>query len=232
MLIPAMQRIYKYIILLNSCFVLFVFPAKCQEKTGEQDAAKQPWFQGISVEYDVASLVLSAISKESYSTEAAVKLNIRNKYFPVVELGVAGAEKTSHNDYRFKTNGVFGRIGMDYNLLKPIENPAFQRYFFVGARLGLSPYTYDVTNVIIKDDYWGGETVRDFYGEKTTSVWVEILAGIRVEIFNNIYMGWTVRNKILFGQDNATGVTPWYIPGLGKRSGGHWAFNYSIGYSF
>lgn len=226
---------YKYFILLSSFFFCFFASAFSQKNEKEEAEPEMPWYQGVKVEYDVASLIMSAVSGwETYSAELGVQLNIKQKYLPVIEFGFAGANTVSHNGYGFKTNAFYGKIGIDYNLLKPQTGEVrFHRMFFIGARFGMSPFSYDVTNITVIDDYWGGEAVRNFDNEKSTAFWFEILAGLRVEIFKNVYMGWSVRNKILFNNYNKEGdIPPWYIPGMGKRVGGNWGFNYSIGYSF
>jgi hypothetical protein len=63
-------------------------------------------------------------------------------------------------------------------------------------------------------------------------LWFEIVAGIRVEIAKNIFMGWTARNKNLIGEDQIGIMSPWFIPGFGKTTGSAWTVNYAIGYKF
>ncbi|NDV46681.1 hypothetical protein D0T49_06435 [Paludibacter sp. 221] len=229
-----MSKTLRYIILLSSFVGSISFQAFSQAGKTETEE-KIPLYQGVKAELDLASIVMSAISNgETYSVEANVQVNLREKYFPVLEMGFAGANKISHNDYGFKTNGIFARIGIDYNLMKPnAPDASIRKYFFLGGRYAFSPFSYDVTNVIVEDDYWGGEAVRDFLGMKTTKHWLEVVAGLKVEVFQNIYMGWNVRIKILLGQEKLGEISPWYIPGVGiKSTGANWGFNYTIGYKF
>lgn len=237
MLILPMQRIYKFIILLVSWMLLYIAPSFSQDKVEAIGTeTEKSWYQGVKVELDVASLAISAFSRETYSAEANVQLNIKQKFFPVIELGFAGANKVSVKDYGFKTNGFFTRIGMDYNLLKVKEDDtsAFNKMFFIGARFALSPFSYSMTNIVIEDDYWGEELVLNYYDQRTTAMWFEVLAGIKVEVFKNWYMGWSLRGKMKIGKVKEGELHPWYIPGLGIQGNAsvNWAFNYTIGILF
>lgn len=194
-----------------------------------------PFFNGITIQADVASVASSLFSNgETYSYEAGAQVDLRHKYYPVVELGFAGANKTSNNDIIFKTNGLFGRVGFDINILKPKkdEKPT-SNLFLVGLRVGMTNFKYNLSNVTITDDYWGGTYPVDYSNLKPiTKVWYEIVAGIRVQVVKNIFMGWTIRNKNMLSQDVAGNAAPWYVPGFGTNTGSNWGFNYTIGYKF
>jgi hypothetical protein len=212
---------------------VFCFSTNAWAQNGEDTEEKMPLFQGIKLEIDAFSAVMSAVNRETYSFEGNIQLNLREKYFPIVEIGFAGANKTSINDYNFRTNGFFARIGMDYNLLKPnASDTRIHRYFFIGGRYGFSPFSYDITNVVINNGDWGGSEVRNFYGVTTTKHWFEAVAGLRVEVLHNIYMGWNVRLKMQLGNEKYGEISPWFIPGIGIQSVGNWGFGYTIGYKF
>jgi hypothetical protein len=226
-----MQKISSYIVVLVS--FVGCFSANIWAQDAEESEEKMSLFQGIKIEVDVFSAAMSVINSETYSFEGNIQLNLRKKYFPIVEIGFAGANKTSINDFKFKTDGVFARIGMDYNLLQPNRpDTHIHRYFFIGGRYGFSPFSYDITNVVIDNEYWGGSEVRNFYDINTTKHWLEVVAGLRVEVLRNIYMGWNVRLKMQLGRQKPGEVSPWFIPGIGIQSIGNWGFNYTVGYKF
>jgi len=230
-----MLRISRYIIILSSfavCFCINIFP---QEKNGKkaEEEIEIALYQGLKVEVDAFSLAMSAFNKETYSFEGNVQVNLKEKYFPTLEMGLAGADKTSINDYSFKTTGLFTRIGVDYNLLKPNKpDTKIHKYFLIGVRYGFSHFSYDLSNITIDNGYWGDGIIRDFNDVKTTKHWFEVVAGLRVEVVKNIYMGWNVRLKTRLGDEKEGEVSPWFIPGIGIKSTGNWGFNYTIGYKF
>ena len=228
-----MQRTYKFIIF-SLLLLVGVFSATAQVKTAPKDTVFTPLFNGIRLDVDISPVFKKLLSgNETYSYEAAVLVNLKRKYFPVIEMGYAGVDKTTENLVGFKTNGIFGRVGIDFNLMKSKNNKKnANNLFFVGARLGFANFKYDLTNVVITDDYWNESQTMNYIDESASKMWFEIVAGIRVEIAKNIFMGWTARNKNLIGEDPIGTMSPWYIPGFGKTTGSAWTLNYVVGYKF
>lgn len=241
-----MQSIYKYIISLLVCLALH--PVQAQEKNGpapekqvqEQKKKEEPkvpevkLFNGFTVQVDVASLATTALKLgDSYSMEGGIQFDLKKKYYPVFELGVAGADKFSTANAEFKTNGLFGRIGIDMNMVKKKkDSKPTSNLFLAGVRIGMSHFAYDITNLQITNEYWGGTETINYANQISTKVWFEVVAGVRVEIIKNIFMGWTVRDKNLLGTDVSGEVFPAYIPGYGLNTSNLWSINYTIGYHF
>ena len=227
-----MHNIFKYFAVLGSFIFLFNFSVFAQDDEEYQEE-RIPLLQGVMIEVDAFSAVMSAVNRETYSFEAAMRINLRERFFPVVEVGFAGANKISIHDYGFRTDGFFARIGLDYNMLQPnTPTTNIRRYFFIGGRYGISPFSYDITNVVINNDFWGNSDVRNFHGETTTKHWFEAVAGLRVEVLNNIYMGWSVRLRMQLNRNRIGEISPWFIPGIGIQNAGNWGFQYTIGYKF
>lgn len=197
--------------------------------------AKTIWWKGHTyIQVDAASIVRSTLmGNETYSAEAGLQLDLSHKYFPVLEIGYAGANKTSLENVQFKTNGMFGRVGIDFNLSKQKkESKPTSNLIFMGLRLGITNASYDINNVIITDNYWGGTTQIPYSNIKGLQAWYEITFGLKVEVAKNIFMGWAVRNKHLITQSKEGEISPWYIPGYGKKASSNWAISYTIGYKF
>ena len=192
-------------------------------------------FRGVRIEVDLLSPLMQAIgASKGFYYQGAVAVNLKEKYFPTIEIGYEGINnKVSASGLTYNTNALYYRIGMDYNVLNSIKPlSAMNNIFTVGVRLGGSKFLYDITNVQITDDYWGGNSVLEFPNQRKFMVWWEVLAGVRVEILNNIFMGWNVRIKGTFASPKQGAVYPYYIPGFGLYKGAQWEFNYSIGWQF
>ena len=227
-----MQRISVYISSLILCMLTVNVEAQKIKKADITD--QTPLFNGLTIQPDVASIVSSLLSTgETYSYEAGIQIDLKHKFYPVVEMGFAGANKTAANNINFKTNGLYGRIGVDLNLLTPKkdEKPT-TTLFLAGVRLGMSSFPYNISNAIMTDDYWGGNQSINYSDKIATKLWYEIVIGMRVEVTKNIFMGWTVRNKSLLSQDTTGEVTPWYVPGYGINTENNWGISYVIGYKF
>lgn len=227
------KNILNYIISLT--FLLNIISVQAQKKIIEPtDTVHVALYNGFTVQADVASIALSTTGNgDTYSYEAGIQVDIKHKYYPIVELGFAGANKTTADNISFITNAPFGRIGVDFNILKnKKDSKPTNNLFLAGLRLGMSNFNYRLTNVTITNDYWGGSEIVFADVNTSTKIWWEIIAGVRVEVVKNIYMGWTIRNKNLINQDKAGAVAPWYIPGFGMNAANNWGFNYTIGYHF
>lgn len=231
-----MRSTYRYFISLVvcCCAMQMIQAQQTIESTANNDSIKRPWFNGIMINLDVAPLVTTFTgNRETFSYEGAVQINIRNKYFPVIEGGYAGADRTSASGIGFQAQGAFYRLGLDINPARPKKDAKpGHNLFLAGLRLGYSNFTYDLNNAAFPDTYWGDGTVKNIQDIRYSKLWYEITAGIRVEIAKNLYLGWTVKMKNRFKEDNPGDNSPWYIPGYGINTSGMWGFNYLIGYKF
>jgi len=229
-----MQKTYKYIIF--SLLLVFGFTqANGQVKTLQKDSVKVRFFNGIRLDLDLVPLANTVLStNETFSYEVALQTDLKHKYFPVVEIGYGGADRISSTNIAYKTNAVFGRVGLDFNIMKEKKSvKPTNNLFLAGVRVGFSSFNYDITNVTIANDYWGENLTLNYENIPATKVWIEFVAGMRVEIFKNVFLGWTVKNKSTSSQDVSGKFTPWYIPGFGKNTGNaNWEVNYCVGYKF
>jgi len=229
-----MQNILRFFIISLFC-LSGIYTVNAQVNKQKSDSVIKTAFRGLRLDIDLVPIASNFIYKgERFGYEAGVYANLKHKYFPSFEMGFAGANKTSNDALSFKTSGLYARVGVDFNLIKPKKDKIpTNNIFFAGIRIGFAPFSYTYTNAIVQNDYWGTAISQNIDNVTTTKVWFEIVAGMRVEVLKNIYMGWTVRNKKLFGEDVPGELSPWYIPGFGvKGEGSSWGVNYSIGYRF
>lgn len=170
------------------------------------------WFQGFTMSADIFGPLLYLMS--DYGTaEGSLRLNLKNTYFPVFEVGYGKCDKTDDNtSIRYKTNAPYFRVGIDFNVLK---NKFQDNRLYVGARYGFSSFSYDMSGPDMTDPVWHGTAPFNYEGMKSTSHWAEIVLGVQVKIWSKFHMGWSIRykKKIKMGQDIY--AQPYYIPGYG-----------------
>lgn len=227
-----MSRISSYITL-SSIFIFgYLAPTFAQNKKPVQVKDSTKLWQGVLLEVDVVPLVQAALPGSGiYAFQGHAQLNLKNKYFPVIEAGTGGANKTADNDIQYKSYGVFGKLGLDVPIIKPkVNSNNVSNYAIGGVRLGMSQFNYSYSNLSITDNYWGGTETLEMKSDPTSKFWFEIVGGIRVDIFKNIYMGWNVRHKFLINKTKPEMLTPWYIPGFGIENGSGWSMSYTVGY--
>ena len=119
----------------------------------KEEKPKIPFFQGFTLSADVVGVAQYFLSDYG-SVEAALRLNLKNTYFPIVEMGLADCDMTDENtSIRYKTRAPYARVGIDFNMLK---NKLQDNRLYVGARYGISNYKFDISGPAIKDPFWGG----------------------------------------------------------------------------
>ena len=163
-----------------------------------------------------------------YGTEFSADMEIWPNLFPVFETGYDVLKiKTNYVDYT--SNGSYSRFGMDYNLLQA-QNEKDKDVFFIGLRYGFAVAGQQVNKYTI-DSYWG--QVDGSSGNQTYFAhWSEIVFGIKGQIFNNFYMGWTIRGKMKLSKKDLEFPPVYFIPGYGKAEKGfNLDFTYSVYYN-
>lgn len=193
-------------------------------------------FRGLSIHADIGSPIISLLGGNTRSYELQVDVNLYRRIFPIFEVGYATAEKELISQINYNTRAPFFRVGVNYGLLKPFKDDETSRnvksYPFVGVRYAFSPMWYNLENIVLDDEYWGTSEVLNFNNQFAYSGWIEVVGGVRVDLFKGLTMGWSVRLKTLLHTTAPDKSHVWYVPGYGKSSGMGFMFNYTIGYTF
>ena len=172
-----------------------------------------PLFRGVAVSVDLVGPA-EMMFGDYGQYEAAARINLKDKYFPVVELGwgKANAEDVA-TQLTYKTNAPYVRAGMDFNLMK---NKHDIYRLLGGVRYGYTSFKYDVNSPNIVDPVWKDNVEYNAEGVKCNYHWLEFSFGVDAKIWGPVRMGWTVRyRKKLYSKAGDFG-TPWYVPGFGK----------------
>ena len=117
-------------------------------------------------------------------------------------------------------------------------------YLYAGLRYAFSSFKYDVStmpaddpiwgdvigNPSLEDGYWGGSVPFSHLGMKGSVQWLEIVLGVKVRIYKNFNMGWSVRMKYKTKASTGEYGDPWYVPGYGKFKSSNMGITYSLIY--
>lgn len=221
-----------------SGFIISILLLACTSLNAQvqtSTTSKPNLINGIYIEADLASAVDVFLEKgQKYDAEAAIRTRMLKNYFPVIELGIGGADIETNSGMTYHTRAPFYRLGFDVNLLKQKDEkkPKYDQLFLAGLRLGMSNMRYDLYDITIDNSYWGNDIVYDKRNLLSTKVWYEITAGIRVKFWKQLYTGWTIRKKAMISTDQAGAWKPLFIPGYGMNEEGQWAFDYVVGIQF
>lgn len=230
------------IILLTISLLLAVAPAPAQTRKTRQPVEPQrsriaewldltdsiPTFQGVSVITDLVGPGWYALGGDFFSTEAALEVNLLNRFFPIVEVGYGQTDAINEDtDLHYKTTAPYFRVGLNYNVQYKKKSPG---YIYAGLRVGYTSFTYDVDGPPMIDPVWGGEVPFHFTDIKGSALWTELLVGVRAQIYKNFHMGWSFRYKVRLNVKDAPNASPWYIPGFGASDNTTFGATYDLVY--
>ena len=176
---------------------------------------KIPLFAGVSVGYDLCGTVM-ALATSYGQYEGSVRVSLKNKYFPIVELGLGFSDYTHEDTHiHYKTSAPYVRIGLDYNFLR---NRRSGNRLLGGIRLAYTNYKFDLTAPGLTDPVYHTTRPFTYQGQNASLFWGELVGGLQTNIFKFLRLGWSVRLRIpLFEKLPAVGKSA-YIPGFGKGS--------------
>ncbi len=172
------------------------------------------FFRSVAVSVDAVGAAQLAFSDYG-QYEGALRINLRDKYFPIIELGWGKADASDiSTKLTYKTSAPYGKVGIDFNLMRN-KHDAYRVY--AGLRYAFTSYKFDVEGTGIKDPVWGDDVEYSAKDVKCNYHWAECVFGVDAKIAGPLRLGWSVRyRRRLFHNDGTLGNT-WYVPGYGKQ---------------
>ncbi len=164
-----------------------------------------------------------------------VSYQIKNRWVAVAELGY---DKNTYDeiDWNVDAKGFYGEIGINYILTNYYEKTG--EGFYVGGRLGFSPYKQTINQYPVKGMDPEGQVQT--IGEESlpegsvSSGWLEAVLGAKVQIGKiPLYIDFMIRPKILIYSEKQDDIDNLVIPGYGKDKGAvnislYWGISYRI----
>jgi hypothetical protein len=133
----------------------------------------------------------------------------------------------------FTTKGTYFKAGFDYNTFENWLD--MENMIYVGMRYGISSFSQTLNSYKIYDptNYYGENTVisgTKFNG--LTANWIEIIGGVKAELFSNLYLGFSLRLNYLVSNKKPDGFDNLYIPGFNRTYEGKFGagVNYTLSY--
>lgn len=160
----------------------------------------------------------------SKGLEFSVDGELKYNYFPIVEIGRQSL-KHDTDSILYKMNGNYFRTGLDYNILK-YKHRLDRDICFVGLRVGYSKFSQEVPFAEVRNPRY--DIISKIPKSNLNSFWGEAVVGLKGELLKNLYMGVTVRAKMMLAHSKYHSVTPYIMPGFGK---GYNKVNAGISYS-
>ena len=185
---------------------------------------------------DLLKPILSSSEGDNLNYEIVGDLQLTENIYLAGEYGLVDKVIEDEN-INFNSSGSFLRIGFDYNMF---ENwIGMDNSIYVGLRYGTSSFSSKILdyNVRNKDSYFSNLVTDEFQTIEYSDLsgnWIEILLGIKVETFKNVYLGLSLRLNKLLSDKKPNNFGNLFIPGFNKVTDENTfgsGFNYTLTYS-
>jgi len=190
----------------------------------------------IRLGFDVFKPIKSSSDGDNLNYEIVGDLQITENLYLAAEYGLTDRLIEDEN-INFNSNGSFLRFGFDYNMFK--NWVGMDNSIFLGLRYGTSNFSNKIEsyNVRNSDAYFSNFVDNNYQTidhSNLTGNWLEIVAGVKVETFNNVYLGFSLRLNKLLSTQKPENFDNLYIPGFNKVTDDNTfgsGFNYTLTYS-
>ena len=174
-----------------------------------------PLFRGFALSFDLVGAAQLMLSDHG-QYEGALRLNLHDQYFPIVELGYGSANHKNDEatELSYKTHAPYWRVGIDFNVMK---NKHTGNRVFVGARYAHTSYKVDISRLPFKDPVWKWPASFSIMDEQCSMSWGEALFGIDAKVFGPLHLGWSARYRFRLSHNDGRAGGTWYVPGYGKQ---------------
>lgn len=197
---------------------LFALGALSANAQGLKPQAERPdttrFIRGLQVMADAVGPIQLAVSDYG-QYEAALRINFKDKYFPVFELGygTANHEDDPVTHVAYKTSAPYGKVGMDFNIMKN-KHDIYRVY--IGARYAFTTFKYDVASPVLTDPVWKDPAAIQLNNVSASYHWAELLFAVDAKIWGPLHLGWSVRYRRRLAHNDGESGNVWYVPGFGK----------------
>ena len=220
------------LIFFTRILLVFLIPVTIfsQENIVSTDSVTQKQKYGLRIGFDINKLVNSSINNNYDGFELNADYRISNKLYIASEIGFI--DNTEEEEYlNFTTKGTYIKSGIDYNMYTNWLD--MQNMIFAGFRIGYSDFDQTINNYTIYDtnnQIWGQSFINTpIKNEDLSSLWVELIIGVKAEIFNNLFLGFNLEVKKMINSEIKNNIQNMYVPGFNKTFEGS-SFGVGFGY--
>ena len=223
---------------INSLMILFFCVSVNAQNDSIPEAVKDSLIikekYGLRVGADLSKLARSFFDDEYSGFEIAADYRLKKRLYIAGEIGFD--EKTTVTDYLDITStGSYIKGGIDYNMYQNWLD--MDNMVYTGFRIGASTFSQNLNSFTIynTDQYWAPQftsnDLQEFEG--LTAFWVELIIGMKVELFNNLFLGLNVQLKLMASESEPDNFGNVFIPGFNKTfdsSGIGVGYGYTLSY--
>ena len=185
---------------------------------------------------DLFKPIKSSSDGDNLNYEIVGDLQLTENLYLAGEYGIVDRIIEDEN-INFNSSGSFLRIGFNYNMF---ENwIGMDNSIYLGLRYATSNFSNKIINYTVRnqDSYFSNLVDNDFQTIEYSGLsgnWIEIIAGLKVETFKNVYLGFSLRLNKLLSDSEPDNFDTLFIPGFNKVTDNNTfgsGFNYTLTYS-
>lgn len=188
---------------------------------------------GLRVGVDLFKLSRSFYEDDYRGLELTGDYRLTRRHYLAAEIG--NEDKTVDDDQvNFTTEGTYLKVGFDYNSYQNWLD--MENIISIGLRYGISSFSQTLNSYRLynPDNYWT-EAPIVYPNDKFSGLsaqWIEVVAGMKAEVFNNVFVGFSLRLNRLVTQKQPNNFENLYIPGFNRTYNGDFGvgFNYTVSY--
>ena len=190
----------------------------------------------LSLGIDLFKPIKSSSDGDNLNYEIVGDLQLTENLYLAGEYGIVDRIIEDEN-INFNSSGSFLRIGFNYNMF---ENwVGMDNSIYLGLRYATSNFSNKIINYTVRnqDSYFSNLVENDFQTIEYSGLsgnWIEIVAGLKVETFKNVYLGFSLRLNKLLSDSEPDNFDTLFIPGFNKVTDENTfgsGFNYTLTYS-
>ncbi|MDT0646561.1 DUF6048 family protein [Zunongwangia sp. F260] len=200
-----------------SIILLLSFNKATAQTEQPQDSIEFEQKYGLRVGVDLSKLLRTAFQEDYRGFELVGDYRVYDSFYAAAEIG---NEQITFDEglIRATSSGSYAKIGADYNAYNNWQD--MQNSIFVGIRYGFATFSQELEEYTIytTTPYFDPDTRTPENGETTglTANWIELMAGIKVEVLKNLFLSANVQLKRRIGQNTPSGFDNLSIPGFNR----------------
>lgn len=223
---------FKYLI--NSIFLLALVASFAQKevKQGQtKDSIRYKNKYGLRLGIDISKPIVSFINKNKKELEIVGDYRINKNWYAATELGYIN-NTTDLDNLNFTTKGQYIKLGADYNVYDNWLD--MDNLIYLGLRYGFSTFSQTLN----RGNIFGNgvlpqatvNTPKKF--NQLNAHWAEIVIGIKAEVLNNLFLGFSLSGKRMIATKEPTNFKNLYVPGYNRvfLNNSGFGFNYTVSY--
>ncbi|WP_026838847.1 DUF6048 family protein [Gillisia sp. JM1] len=221
-----MKQQHIFLFFISIFCILGIESSKAQTAT---DTLNYKERYGLRVGIDLSKPLRTLLQDEYSGLELLGDYRIYKDYYLAAEIGNEQMDLFEEN-LNVSAKGSYIKLGADYNAY---ENWAgMENAIIIGLRYGFSTFSQTLESYAISTQtpYFGTDVILTPQESKgLTASWVELIVGIKVELFQNLYLGANVQLKRQVTETTPSNMDNLYIPGFGVTND---FSQFGVGYSY